>query len=183
MTTRSSDDPDLRPRDYDDFYRTTATRTFTVALRMSRGDEHVAHDATQEAYESMLRYWERWATRTIRDAGRYVIKIAVHKVTDVYRRNVDIAWPDDYEPPNHETGYDEILGQPLRRSLTELIDRQPDRRRAVAMLFFLDDFTPAEIADILRITESTVRTHVERMRVLLKPLVDIDRNPRGGERS
>jgi len=54
----------------------------------------------------------------------------------------------------------------------------------VAVLYFLEELTYAEIAEILAITESTARTHVERLRMLLKPLVDnITKFGQGGERS
>jgi RNA polymerase sigma factor (sigma-70 family) len=180
--TLPSDDVDRLPRDYADFYRATAARTFTAARRVAGGDEHIARDATQEAYVSMWRCWEKWANRSIRDAGHYVVKVAFNKVADAFRRKVDVPWPEDFEPTKHEAGYDEILSRSLRRSLLELIDRQPPRRRAVAMLFFIEGCDYSEIAGALQITESTVRTQVERMRALVTPLVDED-NTRGGERS
>jgi RNA polymerase sigma factor (sigma-70 family) len=177
-----SDDLDRLPRDYADFYRATSARTFTAARSMAGGDEHVAHDATQEAYVSMWRCWARWTDRSIRDAGSYVVGIALHKVADAFRRKPDLPLPEDFEPTNHEPGYDEILARSLRRSLADLIDRQPPRRRAVAILYFIEGRAYPEIASTLQITESTVRTHVERMRVLMKPLVAFDENTRGGER-
>lgn len=174
---------DREPRDYADFYRATAARTFGAARRMAGGDEHLARDAMQEAYLAMWRCWEEWTARSLRDAGRYVVKIAVRKVADAYRRKTDLAWPDDYEPTDHESGYEEVLGQPLFDAVLELIDRQPVRRRAVAVLFFLEDFTCAEIAEALDIAASTVRTHIERTRELMKPLVDRDQDTGRGERS
>jgi RNA polymerase sigma factor (sigma-70 family) len=178
-----SDDLDRVPRDYGDFYRATAARTFTVAKSAAGGDEHIARDATQEAYVSMWRCWGRWKGRTIREAGRYVVGIVMHKVMDAFRRTRDEPWSDDLDPGGHEPGYEEIHARSLRGALVELIDRQPPRRRAVAQMYFFDDFTYGEIAKTLQITESTVRTHVERMRTLMKPLVDIDGSTRGGELS
>jgi RNA polymerase sigma-70 factor (ECF subfamily) len=179
----SSDHLDRVPRDYDDFYRATAARTFTVAKSAAGGDEHIAHDAVQEAYVSMWRCWERWKGRSIRDAGKYVIGIVMHKVMDAFRRRHDMPWPDDLDPGDHEPGYDEVHSRSLRRALVELIERQPPKRRAVAQMYFLESFTYGEIAKTLDITQSTARTHVERMRTLIKPLVDIDGNTRGGELS
>jgi RNA polymerase sigma factor (sigma-70 family) len=165
---------------------TTSTAPRRLAPSPPRGallaaTKHVAHDATQEAYVAMWRCWERWTDRSIRDAGSYVVGIALHKVADAFRRRADLPLPDDFKPSNHEPGYDRILNQSLRLSLAELIERQPPRRRAVAMLYFVEGCTYPEIADALQIAKSTVRTHVERMRELMQPLVDID-GPRGGER-
>jgi RNA polymerase sigma factor (sigma-70 family) len=179
----SPDRLDRAPRDYNDFYRATAARTFTVAKSVAGGDEHIAHDAVQEAYVAMWRCWDRWKGRSVRDAGKYVIGIVMHKMMDAFRRRHDVPWPDDLDPGDHESGYDEVHSQSLRRTLVELIEQQPLRRRAVAHMYFLDSFTYGEIAKALEITESTVRTHVERMRTLIKPLVDIDGEARGGELS
>lgn len=180
----SSDDHLDRPAGaFADFYRSTAARTFTAARSAAGGDEHIAHDATQEAYVSMWRCWERWAGRSVQDAARYVVRIAFNKVADAFRRRRDVPWPDDLEPTSHEAGYDEIVGGSLRRSLVDLINAQPPRRRAVAWLFFVDGCGYPEIARALEISESTVRTHVERMRALMKPLVFFDEDTRGGERS
>ncbi|HEU5483929.1 MAG TPA: sigma-70 family RNA polymerase sigma factor [Microlunatus sp.] len=178
--TSSQDQP---AGEFADFYQVTATRTFTAARSVAGGDDHVAHDATQEAYVSMWRCWAEWTGRPVGDAARYVRKIAFNKVADAFRRNRDLPWPDDFEPVNQETGYDEILGRSLRRALFDLINEQPERRRAVAMLWLIDDCTNAEIAKALDIAESTVRTHVERMRALMKPLIARDEDNRGGERS
>jgi DNA-directed RNA polymerase specialized sigma24 family protein len=52
------------------------------------------------------------------------------------------------------------------------------------VLHLIEGLDTAEIADALGMRESTVRTHVQRIRVLLKPYVDrIMEDERGGERS
>jgi RNA polymerase sigma-70 factor (ECF subfamily) len=178
--TSSQDQP---AGEFDDFYRATVTRTLTAARAVAGGDNHVAKDATQEAYVWMWRCWAEWSGRPVGDAARYVTRIAFNKVADVFRRKRDLPWPEDFEPANQETGYEEVLGRSLRRALFDLINQQPEKRRAVAMLWLMEGCTYAEIAIALGIAESTVRTHVERLRALMKPLVFRDEDNRGGERS
>jgi DNA-directed RNA polymerase specialized sigma24 family protein len=48
------------------------------------------------------------------------------------------------------------------------------------VLYFLEEFDYSEIAEKLGMSCSTVRTHVQRLRAGLQPLIDLDN--RGGER-
>ena len=180
-------DPDLL-HDFIDFYKTTVHRTFGTAYRAAGGDEHVAHEATQEAYAVM---WNRWPYNSKQKgyAYRYVAGIAVHKVADFYRsRKKEAAWSflsleEEHDCGNDDPGYAEVLDTmtvlPLIR---DILDRQPPRRRAVGVLFFLEEFDYPEIAETLNMSCSTARTHVQRLRETLQPLIDrITRDDKGGE--
>lgn len=81
----------------------------------------------------------------------------------------------------HETGYAEVLDtMTVLQAVCEFLDRQPPRRRAVGVLFFLGEFGYSEIAEKLGMSCSTARTHVQRLRAGLQPLIDLDDG--GGER-
>ena len=54
----------------------------------------------------------------------------------------------------------------------DFLDRQPLRRRAVGALYFLEGFDYIEIAEVLGMSRSTARTHVQRLRGTLQPLID-----------
>lgn len=180
-------DPDDLLHDFIDFYKTTVHQTFGTAYRAAGGDEHVAHDATQEAYAVM---WNRWPdnSKLKGDIYRYVVGIAVHKVADFYRsrtRDRCLTLEEEHDCGNDEPGYAEVLDTmtilPLIRNL---LDRQPPRRRAVGVLFFLEEFDYPAIAETLGISCSTARTHVQRLRETLQPLIDrITRDDKGGEQS
>ncbi|MGH3783213.1 MAG: RNA polymerase sigma factor [Pseudonocardiaceae bacterium] len=158
---------------FEAFYTTTVEWTYRAACRIAAGDTQLALDATQDAYVVML---QRWHERRHKPPGvnhNYVVRIAANKVIDQYRRWNRRNSLDDCDPPDGENPVDDLVNElSVLRAVRELIDRQPPRRRAVAMLYFLEEAGYAEIAVSLQITESTVRTHVERMRNLLKPLID-----------
>lgn len=172
--------------DFASFYRATAPQTFRAACRMAAGDQHVARDATQEAYVAMLRLWPKRRGMPLDDNRRYVIGIASKKVADWYRLsdNQNTGLADEFDLSTEDVGFAEVLDEHSVLSATRrLIDGQPSRRRVVAVLFFLEGWRYREIAAALGISESTVRTHVERLRNLLKPLIDQIRElDRGGER-
>jgi Cyclic nucleotide-binding domain/Sigma-70, region 4 len=105
-------------------------------------------------------------------------------VVDSYRRAQRLSKLDNSNDGGEEDkGFAEVLDRlSILSAVREVIACQPPRRRAVAVLFFVEERGYEEIATILDITESTVPTHVERMRGLLKTYVDwtIDHD-RGGD--
>lgn len=167
---RRSDDPG----GFEAFYTATAERTYLAVRRMTAGDPHLAHDATQDAYIVLLQRWSERQHLPLDVNRRYVAGIAAHKVIDRYRyQRRDAKLDNECDQPLEDNGFTELIDElSVLRAVRELIDRQPARRRAVSTLYFLEEARYTEIATSLRITESTVRTHVERMRTLLKPLID-----------
>jgi RNA polymerase sigma-70 factor (ECF subfamily) len=179
----SRDGPDLL-RDFIDFYKKTVRQTFGTAYRAAGGDAYVAQEATQEAYLVMLKLW-RDNKKPEKGLCRYVVGIAVHKVTDYYRardRNVELN--DQHDCGRPETGYAEALGTlTVLQAVRDFLDRQPPQRRAVGVLYFLQEFDYSEIAETLAMSRSTARTHVQRLRKALQPLIDRSTlDDRGGER-
>jgi RNA polymerase sigma factor (sigma-70 family) len=141
---------------------------------VAAGDQHAAKDATQEAYLVMYQRWPVRRSRSLDENRRYVIGIAVKKVADWFRATRDGQLHDDLEVGIDDRRFVEILDeQSVLAEVRALIDRQPARRRAVGSLFFLEGYEDCtEIGQILGISGSTVRTHVERLRKLLRPLVE-----------
>jgi RNA polymerase sigma factor (sigma-70 family) len=160
-------------RDFIDFYKTTVRQTFGTAYRAAGGDTHIAHKATQEAYLVMLKLWLD-NKKPEGDVRRYVVGIAVRKVADCYRlRDRYVALKEEHDCSRHETGYAEVLGtMTVLQVVRDFLDRQPPRRRAVGVLYFLEEFDYSEIALTLAMSCSTVRTHVQRLREVLQPLID-----------
>ncbi|UKD51088.1 RNA polymerase sigma factor [Amycolatopsis sp. FU40] len=158
---------------FDAFYLATFKRTFAAAYRMSAGNHDVAEEATQEAYVAL---WLRWPQRRQLPMNanlKYVIGIASHKVVDRYRsQDAKRTVPDEVDGPADEPTPADALGElAVLRAVRDLLEGQSSRRRAVGMLYFLEGWEQAEIAEALGMAASTVRTHVQRLRVLLKPLI------------
>lgn len=167
----SSDDGDADG--FEAFYLATAERTFRAACRMTAGDQHVAWDVTQDAYIAMMTCWPDRRGLPVEDNRRYVIGIASHKVVDWYRApDNKCAELDDLDGPADEpTPADTLSEQAVLDAARYLLDRQPAQRRAVGVLYFLECWKQREIAAALALDPSTVRTQVQRLRVLLNPLI------------
>lgn len=152
-----SEDIEPAPAEFATFYRNSINQTFRIAYRMARGDERAAREATQEAYARLLRRWEAHEILGREDNARHVAGLAVRAVADAGAEPADDGYGDADRAPE---------------SVRELIDSQPTTRRAVAVLFFLVEYPAERIAAVLDVAESEVLADVERMRVLMKPLVD-----------
>jgi RNA polymerase sigma factor (sigma-70 family) len=175
-------DPDLL-HDFRAFYKATFHQTFGTVFRAAGGDTDLAHDATQEAYVAMLKLW-RDNKKPEGDICRYVVGIAVHKVADFYRstsRNVTLQ--EEHDRGSNDPGYAEVLGtMTVLPVVRDFLDCQPLRRRAVGVLYFLEGFDYPEIAEVLGMECTTARTHVQRCRERLRPLINrITPDDRRGE--
>lgn len=167
------------PRSFEDFYVETVERTLAIACWLA-GDPAVARDATQDAYLAMWKCWDQRGCQSLGDNRSYVVGIVAHKVADWYRDNGRFASiGDDDDWPTDEDGPEQVCDRmTLFKAVRRVLDSQPDRRRMAGILYFLEEFTYAEIAEIMNIAPSTVRTHVERLRAVLRPWLE-----EGGEQS
>lgn len=153
--TAHSDDIDPAPAGFADFYRETVERTFRIAYLVAHGDHRIAREATQHAYERLLRRWERHELLDIEDKQRHITGLATRAAID--------RIPEDDDPVDDRGG---------PHSTRELIERQPVLRRAVAILFFREDYSAQEIAGMLDVGEPEILADIDRVRVMLKPIVD-----------
>lgn len=79
------------------------------------------------------------------------------------------ALPDDYE--SHAPAPEGELSPQrydLRRDLAEAVTRLPERYRAVVTLYYLQDVSYPEIAEVLDLPLGTVKTHLHRAKKLLR---------------
>jgi RNA polymerase sigma factor (sigma-70 family) len=169
------------PGDFEAFYRATKVQLMDTAIRLGAGDRHLADEVSQQAYEAIYLRWGERRHRSIEDNRRYARGIVVHKIADHFRHWERFAVFDE----RHETTCcdpDVDDDKVEYRTLLCVIDQQPPRRRTIAILFFLEELGAQEIAEILQISESTVRTQIQRARERLVPYAQRLRDTlRGGE--
>lgn len=125
------------------------------------GDQERASDATQEAFIKAYARWSR--VRRYDNPAAWIRRIAINGTRDIHRsearrsrREQRVADQDAIVEPLHgESGLD-------------LLSSLPERQRAVAALFYLDDLPTAEIGELLDISEGTVRFHLSEARTRLR---------------
>jgi len=145
------------------------------ARRVARAvlqDPHDADDAAQDAFLAALTKLDQYDPR--RPFGPWLMRIVANAATDRRRRRtvrqVEPLAPEltGGGPRPDREAEQSALGDRLRAALAEL----PERRRIAVVLFDVEGYSHAEIAQTLGIPEGTVRSEVfharRRLRELLK---------------
>ncbi|MGI5184674.1 RNA polymerase sigma factor [Dactylosporangium sp. CA-152071] len=161
----------VAPPDFAEFYRRDApgVQRFMCAF----AGRELGVEATAESFARMLERWPQ--LRRLADAQRraYALTTAKNYVRRVAVVDARFELLDDqHDVGRADSDLDRVTDSTgLVQAVRRVIDAQPTRRRQVALLFFLHDDTTADIARLLDMSESTVRSHVSALRKLLQPYV------------
>jgi len=148
-------------------YAATARRVARAVL----GDPDDADDAAQDGMLSALLKLDQYDPR--RPFGPWLLRIVANAATDRRRRRA-VRRAEPLDPgfvaggtrPDR-TAERRALAQRLREALAEL----PERRRIAVVLFDVEGYSHAEIAQVLGIPEGTVRSEVFHARRRLRALL------------
>ena len=118
-------------------------------------DRMLAEDVVQEAFYRLLTHWRSVSAYDLPEAWvrRVAIRIAVREVQRAAARVEK-----------------ERVGQPLRRDdlpdpdVAAAVATLSPMQRAAVVLFYWEDRPVAEIADLLEVSEATVKQHLHRAR-------------------
>jgi RNA polymerase sigma factor (sigma-70 family) len=144
----------LEQEEYDWYFRACfAPVSRTVFLIVH--DRMLAEDVTQEALYQMLRHWRTVSTYERPEAWvrRVAIRMAVREAQRAAARPAKerLAQP----VPHHE-----LPDPDVARAVAVLAPMQ----RAVVVLFYWEDRPVHEIAELLGVSDSTVKQHLHRAR-------------------
>ena len=117
-----------------------------------------AEDLVQSALAKTYLAWGRIQDRKALDG--YVRRAIVNTHISQWRRRRVDEYPTDEIPdqPAADTSGNSELHDTLQRAL----DRLPQRMRTAVVLRYLEDMTEAEVADVLGVSQGTVKSTVSR---------------------
>jgi RNA polymerase sigma-70 factor (sigma-E family) len=123
------------------------------------GDRQAAEDVVQEAFCSLYRHWGDLAD--VRKAPQYVRSSVLNGSRSVLRRRAVRSRRVMYElpAPSAEAA---VLGGEEHAEVIRAVDRLPRRQREVLVLRFYSDLTDEEIAELMGVRMSTVRSTIHR---------------------
>ena len=158
----------LRPTDFDGFARAELPRLLAYATALT-GDPHVAADVVQEAMVRAHQHWSR-----VQGADRpdlYVRRMITNEFLSWRRRwhvRTIVSVPDEALRPRaaEVTDHTEILA--TREALWNRLFQLPRRQRAAVVLRYYEDLDDDEIAELMRISPSTVRSSISRALAALR---------------
>jgi RNA polymerase sigma-70 factor (ECF subfamily) len=154
---------------------------YRVAYSVMRNSSD-AEDAVQEAFLRVLRH--RDTLDEVRDHRVWLIRIVWNIVLDRKRRAKTRPETDDVSElarvlPSTGLSAEELAAAAQHHArVLACVDRLPTKEREVLLLSAFDELSSVEIAAVLDITESSVRSRLFRARNLMAELLDHNRNLR-----
>jgi RNA polymerase sigma-70 factor (ECF subfamily) len=141
-----------------------------------------AEDAVQEAFLRVLRHSDK--LDEIRDHRVWLIRIVWNVVLDRKRRAKTRPETDDVAdlarvlPAEGLSAEERASAAQHHAQVLACVDKLPAKEREVLMLSAFEELTSVEIASVLGITESSVRSRLFRARNLVAELLNYSRNLR-----
>ncbi|GAA2908950.1 SigE family RNA polymerase sigma factor [Streptosporangium fragile] len=147
---------DDEPR-FEDFAGDRADALLRYAYMLT-GNPHDAADLVQEALVRLRGSWSRVQRK--RDPESYVRTTITRLHINIWRRRrrEHLAW----DPPERPGDDDPFARADDDADLWEQLSKLPRRQRAVLVLRYYEERTDAEIAEILGISQGTVRSQASR---------------------
>jgi RNA polymerase sigma-70 factor (sigma-E family) len=137
--------------DFESFFRGVFPKAVAVAQRVT-GDRPSAEDAALEALAKAHFRWKRVGSQPWREA--WVYKVAVNEAI----RRLPRSGPIEVAPAAGDPA-DQVA---LRRTLRAALRQLPRRQREAIVLRYQLDFSEAEVAATLGVSQGTVKTHLHR---------------------
>lgn len=146
-------------------------RAYGLALRVL-GQAEDAEDLVQDAFVAALQKIDTFDAE--RDFAPWFYRILVNRCLNARKaraRRTTVELPTEVASagasPLLETERSE-----LRHHLTQAMDKLPDKQKTIVTLFDLEGFSSPEIADMLEISDGTVRWHLHQARRVLREALE-----------
>jgi RNA polymerase sigma-70 factor, ECF subfamily len=156
-----------------------ASTLYRVAFSVVRNASD-AEDAVQEAFLRVLRH--RDSLGEVRDRRVWLIRIVWNIVLDRKRRAKTRPETDDVAdlarvlPAAGLTAEERAAAAQHHAHVLQCVEQLPAKERQVMMLSAFEELSSVEIASVLEITESSVRSRLFRARNLMAELLGRTRN-------
>jgi RNA polymerase sigma-70 factor (ECF subfamily) len=155
---------------FEGLVRLHETRVLALAHRLLL-NRAAAHDAAQEVFIRLYKHLDKM--REDRDAGAWLYRTTVNVCLDLMRRSKnDLPLDVASEAPDRSVNPEEnAAGNEEKRLVLAALKELTPREREAVVLRDLQGCTTAEVAQIMRTTEGTVRSHISTGRLKIKEYV------------
>lgn len=149
-------------------FRAHARYLFERACVLTRGDQALAHDLVQAAFEAAARTWHSLQALAEEQRRGWLYQTLANIAVNGFRR--EAAFRDRL--PRIESLYRKVQVDPLEQAFSsimlercwQVIRGLPERQHEVALLRWGLDMKQHEIAAVLNMSEKTVSVHLSRVR-------------------
>lgn len=144
-----------------------------MVLRFARrllGNGEDAKDAAQEVFIRLFGHLGRF--REDSEIGPWLYRVTANVCHDLRRRRKQTVPAEEIEAPACAEDPEQALTAAQQRALlAAALETLTERERAAIVLRDMEGFTTAEVAQILRSSETTVRSQISTGRVKLKNFI------------
>jgi len=148
---------------------TSRGRALLRSAYLLTGNLADAEDLVQSALAKTYQAWSRIEDRNALDG--YVRRAMVNTHISWWRRRRVDEYPTDDIPD--QPALDTSGNAELHDTLQRAVDRLPQRMRAAVVLRYFEDMTEAEVADVLGVSQGTVKSTVSRAVAKLRTDADL----------
>ncbi len=154
-----------------------STMLYRVAYSVCRNASD-AEDAVQETFVRVLKNRDKLGE--IRDLRVWLIRITWNVVLDRKRRTKVRPETEDIADVEHKLqadcpgAEDSLISSQAYRRILQLIDRLPKKERECLLLSAIEELSTTQIAAVLMVTESSVRSRIFRARRELAALLQAE---------
>ncbi|PSR23104.1 MAG: hypothetical protein C7B47_16130 [Sulfobacillus thermosulfidooxidans] len=144
-------------------------------LYRTLGDKMMAEDITQEVFLRAFRHWSRfrhqasdktWIYRiAINESRRYLKRMKRHPMVSLDDDQASAPLPASLSTRNPSSAIQNVENS---MDLWTLVRSLPQRQREVVILYYLEDHSTKDVANILNIPLGTVKTELFRARQQLR---------------
>jgi RNA polymerase sigma-70 factor (sigma-E family) len=147
----------------------TRGRSLLHSAYLLTGNLPDAEDLVQSALAKTYQAWDRIEDRKALDG--YVRRAMVNTHISWWRHRKLDEYPTEDLPD--QPAADSSVSSEQQDALRRAIDRLPHRMRAAVVLRFFEDMTEAEVAEVLGVSQGTVKSTVSRAVAKLRTDVDL----------
>jgi RNA polymerase sigma factor (sigma-70 family) len=143
---------------FDDFYRREYRQVLGLAFVLT-GNQWVAEDTAQDAFAAAFRAWRSIVAYD--SPGAWVRRVTCNRAASALRRRVREAKALLRLAGRMQTLIELDEGD---AAFWQAVRRLPPRQAQVVALYYMEDYSVREIAEVLDCSEGTVKTHLSRAR-------------------
>jgi RNA polymerase sigma-70 factor (ECF subfamily) len=140
------------------------------ALHCCNQDKEMAYDVVQASYLKMLEHQDTFREQST--FKTWAFRIIKNSAIDTFRNRKREAMIMQVETALADTGYDGKLGDDFDQKLREqffsrALSQLSDRQRQILQLVFYHDMSLNQSAEVLNISQGSVRKHYDRAKKIL----------------
>lgn len=149
---------------FDQLMKTQLQKMYRIAISMLQNEE----DAADAIQETVLRCWQKIGQlKNDEYFQTWLIRILINQCKDILRKRKKVVCIEEIPEIAHEDIY-------FSDEWKEVLCRLNEKNRIVMELYYVDGFSTKEIAEMLHISDMSVRSRMTRGRKQLEQILSMN---------